>query len=665
MSVLRSGFLLHGLLWLACGFSFTPLAVAEEPIRFSPIVISSDAPNQGFVIEGDPKQARQPIPASDAGDFLRRTPGFSAQNSGGTNSDPVLRGLGGSRLNILFDGGEVIGACPSRMDAPSSYIAPETFDQFEIIKGPQTVKYGPVGSAGTVLFERRTPLFMEGGVRGRIILQGGSYGRFGQVADVAAGNEQGYIRAIGQHDRAQDYKDGSGEKVPSKWMNWNGDVLLGATPSADTLIEIGMGAGDGEARYAGRNMDGAKFERRISTLRFEQYYHSGALESIEIRAYHHANHHVMDNYSLREPSMMAMAMPLKRTTTGARLTSYWQFGENALAAGVDGQVSKHQDQHQQQWHTDMDSQQLGYFAELEWQLDALQKLVAGARMDHYGTKDHRLMLAGGHGGNTVAAPNATYNERRRENLPSAFLRYEVAPIAATTLYAGVGHTQRMPDYWELFSPKNGMHAGPNAFALIKPEKTTQLDAGAYWQNNTLKAWLSAYLGRIDNFILFTGDEVGNVAAEVMGAEVGSTWQLHPNVAVDSALAYARGRNKDEHKALPQIPPLDANFALSYEEDKFSAGVIWRLVDSQHRVAHGQGNVVGLDFGPSRAYNTVALNGAYRVSSQLTLSVGADNVLNKTYSEHLNKAGSAGFGYPAEKRFNEPGRQFWLKADYQF
>src|SRR5699024_6133267 len=95
MSVLRSVFLLHGLLWLACGFSFKPSAVAEEPIRFSRLVISSDAPNQGSVIEGDPKQARQPIPASDAGDFFRRSPGFSAHNSGGTNSDPVLRGLGG------------------------------------------------------------------------------------------------------------------------------------------------------------------------------------------------------------------------------------------------------------------------------------------------------------------------------------------------------------------------------------------------------------------------------------------------------------------------------------------------------------------------------------------------------------------------------------------
>lgn len=577
----------------------------------------------------------------------------------------MLRGLGGSRLNLLLDGGEIIGASPGRMDAPSSYIAPETFDHFEIIKGPQTVKYGPVGSAGTVLFERRTPLFTESGTRGRITLQGGNYGRFGQLLDLAAGNEEGYVRLIGQHDRAQDYKDGSGNKAPSKWMNWNGDVLLGATPNNDTLIEIGIGAGDGEARYAGRNMDGAKFERRSTTLRFEQYFHAGLLESIEARVYHHANEHVMDNYSLRSPGMMPMAMPLKRSTTGGRVTAYWAFGEHGLAAGVDVQVSKHQEETQQQWHKDMDNQQVGYFAELEWQLSGKQALFAGMRMDHYATKDYRPTLGGGHSGHMMVVPNATYNERRRENLPSAFMRYEVTPTASTALYVGVGHTQRMPDYWELFSPENGVHAGPNAFALVKPEKTTQLDAGIYWQEENIKAWLSAYLGRIDSFILFTGNEVDNVAAEVMGAEVGSTWQMHPNVRVDGVAAYARGRNKDERKALPQIPPLDANFAIYYEENKWSAGAIWRVVDSQHRVAQGQGNVVGLDFGRSRAFNTLALNAAYQVHSQLTLSAGVDNVLNKTYSEHLNKAGSAGFGYPAHVRLNEPGRQVWLKVDYQF
>lgn len=639
---------------------------ADHTVRIAPVVISADVPNQSLITEGDPRQARQPIPASDAGDFLSRTPGFSAQNSGGTNSDPVLRGLSGSRINMLVDGGQIIGACPSRMDAPSSYIAPETFDHFEIIKGPQTVKYGPVGSAGTVLFERRTQPFLTAGTRGNITLQGGSHGRFGQLVDLSAGNQQGYIRAIGQHDRAEDYKDGSGTKVPSKWMNWNGDLIIGATPDENTLVEVGMSAGDGEARYAARDMDGAKFERRSTTLRFEQYYYDQALESVEARVYHHANHHVMDNFSLREPEHMAMAMPLKRTTSGARITTHWALGESHLAAGVDAQISKHQDQHNSQWQKDMDYQQFGYFAELEVPLAEQHTLFAGARADHYQVQDYRHELSGGgHGHGGTSIDNPTHNQKRRENLPSAFARYEFSPVDSTTLYVGLGHAQRMPDYWELFSPDNGLHGGENAFSSIKPEKTTQLDMGAYWHGDSVDAWISAYLGRIDNFILFTHSDASNIDAEIMGAETGADWQFHPNMSVDATLAYARGRNTDQSRALPQIPPLDARFAFQYEKEKLSAGVIWRLVDSQHRVALDQGNVVGLDLGRNSAFNTLALNAAYRISSDFTLSAGVDNVLDKAYSEHLNKAGSAGFGYPANTRINEPGRQFWVKADYQF
>lgn len=55
----------------------------------------------------------------------------------------------GSRLKILTDGAEMLGACPSRMDAPTSYIAPEDFDLLSLIKGPETVLWGPGNSAGT------------------------------------------------------------------------------------------------------------------------------------------------------------------------------------------------------------------------------------------------------------------------------------------------------------------------------------------------------------------------------------------------------------------------------------------------------------------------------------------------------------------------------------
>ncbi len=52
----------------------------------------------------------------------------------------------GSRIKILTDGTENLGACPSRMDSPTSYISPESYDRISVIKGPQTVQYANTGS---------------------------------------------------------------------------------------------------------------------------------------------------------------------------------------------------------------------------------------------------------------------------------------------------------------------------------------------------------------------------------------------------------------------------------------------------------------------------------------------------------------------------------------
>lgn len=67
----------------------------------------------------------------------------------------------GSRIKILTDGTENLGACPNRMDAPTSYISPESYDRISVIKGPQTVQYANTGSAATVLLSvslRSSPL---------------------------------------------------------------------------------------------------------------------------------------------------------------------------------------------------------------------------------------------------------------------------------------------------------------------------------------------------------------------------------------------------------------------------------------------------------------------------------------------------------------------------
>lgn len=657
-----------------------PRDAAKDNDPLATVVVTGVVPQSPLTFVTDPKLPRQPVPASDGADYLKTIPGFGAIRNGGTNGDPVLRGMFGSRLNILTNDGSMPGACPARMDNPLSYVSPETYDRLVVIKGPQTVLWGPGASAGTIRFERDATAdrFEDPGVRLNANALAGSFGRNDQVLDVIGGASAGYARLSANRSEADDYEDGDGRIVPSSWDKWNADAALGWTPSDGTLLEFSAGAGDGEARYAGRSMDGSQFERTSYALRFEKTGLTGTLKEVTANVFYNYADHVMDNYTLREPNpMSAMPMPMAsnvdRRTTGGRVAAKWQVANLELSAGADTQDSRHRKRtgmgrntyQLQPWSTDADLSNAGVFAELSWRASEDGRTVFGGRVDRAEVTDKR-QTAG-----MMPMPNPTAGETRRETLASGFARYEHdARDTPITWFAGVGHAERMPDYWELFSPNMGPMGSVNAFSALEPERTTQLDAGLEYRTTRMQAWASVYAGRVEDFILFTytsggmmgsRSSVDQVDAQVRGGETGVELRLWPRWKAGATLAYSWAENRDTGTALPQIPPLDARFTLAYDNSRWSAGILLRAVDGQSRVAPGQGNVVGRDLGKTGGFAVLSMNGSYRVSSQISLAAGIDNLLDRSYAEHLNLAGSADFGYPADPvRIHEPGRTAWLK-----
>src|SRR5690606_21863985 len=112
-----------------------------------------------------------------------------------TSGDPVFRGAAGSRLTIASDDQLMLGGCSNRMDPPTAYINPQNYDQIRIIKGPQTVVYGP--TAGTVLFERTNYQFDAEQSPGQVSLVAGSWGRREGNADITTGGDKGFWRLTG------------------------------------------------------------------------------------------------------------------------------------------------------------------------------------------------------------------------------------------------------------------------------------------------------------------------------------------------------------------------------------------------------------------------------------------------------------------------------------
>ena len=700
---LKPTFILHPLtLRVAAALGLcmaVPLQVnaADKPtvMQLEPMVITGVAQQSPIKVVTDPRIPRQPVPASDAADYLKTIPGFSAVRSGGVNSDPVFRGMFGSRIKLLTNGGEMLGACPSRMDSPSSYISPETYDQLTVIKGPQSVLWGPGASAATILFEREPENFTEPDFRLNSSVLVGSNRRFDRSIDGAVGSRDGYVRIIANGSKAHDYNDGNGDRVPSRWSKWNSDVIVGWTPTDDTLLELTVGKGDGESRYAGRNMDGTQFERESLNLRFKQTNLSDTWKALEAQVYYNYADHVMDNFKLRTPDPKA-AMPMMRgpwssnvdrRTLGARVSGTWQWDTVEVIAGVDAQKNEHRGRKAAgntyknlAWDKDAEFKQYGLFAELSWDMAAGERLITGARLDRAAATDTRAELCNMMNKNCAANPTA--DKRRTETLPSGFVRYEhdLQAIPATT-YIGLGHSQRMPDYWELFSASSVpvgdpvTHYKPTAFATVKPEKTTQVDFGIQYSRGAAELWASGYVGQVRDYLMFayrpgkmpgmSMSSVDNIDARIMGAELGGSHRFAPHWKADVSLAYAYGKNSSDGRAMPQIPPLEARFGLSYEQGDFSSSALWRVVAAQNRVDEGRGNVVSKDFDASSGFGVFSLNSAYRLSQNWTVSAGIDNLFDKAYSEHLNLAGNGAFGLSADERINESGRTWWTRVDMKF
>ena len=712
---------------------------SQQHCELTPIVVTASNPDQqqAFRVNADPKQPIQPVPATDGADYLKQIAGFSAIRNGGTNGDPVFRGMFGSRLKILTNGSELLGACPNRMDAPTSYISPQNFDEISVVKGPQTVLYG-AASAATVNFSRQPPQLDGKRSRGQGSVMAGSNHRFDSDLESIIGNEKGSVRLNANTSQSDDYRDGAGNKVPAEWRKWNTDLSATYTPTDESWLELSAGKGDGEARYAGRSMDGSQFLRESVGLRFEQKNLSTLVQKLEGQLNYNKADHIMDNFSLRQPAPMdmggghghggmtstqpmantstgtmgggatgnmtgstmdtdatmtghdagmgsgmsamnsAMAMQLVRKTLSGRLAASMNWLDYTLIGGIDGSHSEHEGRMGGQysyesmpWNKDAQFEQVGIFAELSKPLTQGQKLVSGLRIDQHQVD----YLARDVVGEAYPTP---YGATRRETLPSGFIRLESQwPEQFLTSYVGVGHVQRMPDYWELFTP---VHSGSSsAFLGVEPEQTTQLDAGLNYRQGPWSGWLSAYAGKINDFILISyhqhaghsGNSAGakNIEASIAGTEAGLAYQFTPNLRSDLNLAYSWGRNDSDNqsddKPLPQIAPLDVRLGMTYQQDRFSVGGLLRMVDKQSRIALNQGNIVGYDLGTSSRFAVVSLNAAYQLNPALNLSAGVDNLFDKAYSEHLNRAGNAAFGYAATQKINETGRNIWLRLGFSY
>ncbi len=652
-------------------------AVATEP-PVERIVISGVSQQSALEVIKDPKAPQQPLPAQDGADYLKSIPGFSIIRKGGTSGDPVFRGAAGSRLLMSSDEQMILGGCSSRMDPPTAYVNPQNFDRIRVIKGPQTVLFG--AAAATVLFERDHYRYDPEQGLGQLSVTTASASRYDLNSDLTIGNQDGFWRITGSYSEAGDYSDGSGQLINSAYQRWGVDTQLGWTPDNETVVILSLGQSAAEAAYADRAMDGAVFDRSSASLRWRQQNLAAWLTQVDSQIYYGYIDHVMDNYSLRTftPSLL-MSYPTARNpdrySRGLRsVATIAHDWFNNWQVGIDHQLHQHRDRiSMNQLMTpyenkpriaDAEFRQWGLFTEWQRPLTEQLTLLGGWRLDQWQAFDQRLVLGMG----AMAQPNPTALQTHQDYLNSGFIRLE-QHVDQQLWHIGIGRSERFPDYWELFGAQN--RSANSASALfIQPERMHQLDLGVDVQWSTVDWVSSLFYGRTDNYILLERGQpmqptlVRNIASESFGGETSLSWQLNSEWLLDGSLAYTHASNLTDHRPLAQQPPLELKLGAQYQHNNWTYAALWRVVDNQHRVAIGQGNIIGNDFKASSGFAVLSVNSHWQISQQWRVSFGIDNLLDKTYAEHLSTAGAIVAGYEPLTQINEPGRTIWFKLDYQ-
>lgn len=603
---------------------------------------------------------------------LAADPSVSLSRMGGRGQDPVIRGQGGERVDALLDGIRVEGACPNRMDPPTSRLSTALAQVLEVRTSNQTLRWGPV-AGGQVIATTPPPTFSDSAATGHLTIGGADNGN-GRLVNggAAVGGKDGWLRLAGGYDEADDYEDGDGHEVRSAYEN--AEARVDAAWQADNgfyLKGLVSRQEERDVKYAGSGMDAPKTDTDIMRLEFGAPVGHG---DWNLLAWQAEVDHIMDNFSLRD-AMMNMLTTSQTETRGLRLTlDQSPDARTDWAIGADIETNN--------WHAqrfggatldtltsvlwpDVDRDRMGVFAESFYRVTPLFQLGGGVRYDRVEMAPATAGTVFRSGMRAMSAVEAyrtvygTTNTDRVDDNVSGFVSsdWRFSPgqsveVTASQSVRSPGVTEGYIASWNAMNPSKRWVGNP----ALTPETHRKLELALPGSHNRWHWRPAVWVDRVDAFILRTRNEdqvsvYRNIDARLMGIEGELGWN---NGAwnTSSRVAWVHGTNRDGNKPLPQIPPAQLIQTVRWQHMGHVLEVAWLLARGQDRLDLESGQ----DPGPSPGYGLVNLSGRHPLADKLSLSWAADNLFDKTWAPHVSRANTDPFN-PEAVRVNEPGRTF--------
>ena len=603
----------------------------------------------------------------------------------GIANDIILRGQKKDNINILVDGAKIYGACPNRMDPPTSHILTNNVEAVEVTEGPYDVEnFGTL--SGAVKITTREP---EAGMHGNFSINVGSWNYWKAAATLSGGSDRIKALVSLSHEESDQYEDGDGNDFVEQMKANNvspmtrykteyedlkayeketfmGKVIFDITENQQLKLSYTANRSD-DVLYPSSKMDALYDDSDIWTADYSIRDLGRWSSALELSFYNSKVEHPMSTYyrnSSGPNSANEKISYLESRIQGFRVKNtmeidaasevrygidtsrrnwdgtYEGFGTNAGITGIKS-------------IDDVDTDNLGIFVEYERDFDNFN-LRLGGRYD-----DTRIEP------NTGTLPDNDYNSF------SAFAFGTWGLNETTRLFGGVGRSHRVPDARELYfrsAMGGGMVVGnPD----LDQTRNTEIDLGVETEADNLYLKAKVFYSWLGDFIFYNDSKMmykfENRDATLWGFSLNGSWNFTDALWLDFGLAYQRGEKKDpltgqSDTDMPEIPPLKGNLALNWQytpaglaRAEFIASDAWTRYDEDN----GEQRLSG--------WGILNLNVRHQVTERILLTGGIDNVFDKTYavSNTYKDLTLLTTGGGDVMLLNEPGRYFYLNASYAF
>ncbi len=553
--------------------------------------------------------------AMSLGDTLARQPGIATNYSGPGSSRPIIRGLGGDRIRILDHGlglGDVAASSPHHAVA----FEPLSAERIEVVRGPTALLYGATAVGGVVnLLDESIPdRLPDQPVTGTLTLLGGTAadersgalaltGKAGSLAWTAsfAGRDAGDVAIPGfaesdllheEHDPEEERVEGilpnsfvesTSGRVGLSWLGANGFLGFSAfgfdtrygVPGEGHAHEHERTPSTGESSDHDHESIAIDLNQRRLDFRSE-WGLTGGLERIKIRA---------GAYDYQHEELEGEEVATRFQTEGLEgrvELVHRQIGPLRGVLGLQLEDRDYRTEGEEGFIPTNRSDQLALFF--------VEELPLGPVALEFGGRYER----------------ATYDVERTD-LPdrsfsgfsgSVALRWKASETFSTR--AALSRTEIAPNPDALYA--DGLHAAAQRFefgdATLGKETSLALDAGFRIDTERLRFELSAFLNRVDDFVLerILEEEVEDFPAiqytaadvDLRGFEADLHWTLlhrHPqHLELHLSTDFVRAEERADGTPLARIPPMRYGVALEYQGRRWFATLSGQRVEEPDRLA---------------------------------------------------------------------------------